>query len=75
MNSREEKGQGDAKFWQRERHMPTYHGTVVNISDLKSKGYGFIKPDDGGSIFFHIKGYHLSFEKQILFHANPSLSN
>jgi cold shock CspA family protein len=32
-------------------------GTVCKISQLKDKGFGFIKPQDGGkNMFFHVSG-------------------
>jgi cold shock CspA family protein len=36
--------------------MPLY-GVVDNISKLKTQGFGFLKPEDGGkTIYFHING-------------------
>jgi hypothetical protein len=55
--------------------MATFYGTVVDTSQLKRKGYGFIKPDDGDNIFFHIKGYTVLNKKKSLFLLQPRISN
>jgi hypothetical protein len=47
---------GDALIAVTTQTMPLY-GVVDNISKLKTQGFGFLKPEDGGkTIYFHING-------------------